>query len=71
MMNLSVHRVTKIELVSKNDRNNNSRTIRIVTEDGEHELALFGVTHAVDGLPRAEDFADFANPTSALAAEKV
>lgn len=71
MMEISVHRVTKIELVSKNDRNSNCRTIRIVADDGEHELTLFGATHAVDGLPRAEDFTDFTNPNSAKAAEKL
>lgn len=59
MMYISVHRVTKVELVSKNDSNSHSRTIRIVSEDGEHELTLFGNTHCVDVLPRSDDFTDF------------
>ncbi|WP_407976135.1 hypothetical protein ACJKIH_03160 [Brucella pseudogrignonensis] len=71
MMEISVHRVTKIELVSKNDRNSNCRTVRIVSEDGEHELTLFGDTHWVDVLPRSDDFTDFTSWPLPKVAEEI
>lgn len=60
-MDISIHRVTRVELVTRFSSNGNSRTVRIVTKDPEtsHELTVFGDgASAMDVLPMAEDFRD-------------
>lgn len=60
-MQLSIHDVTKIEIVKSFPGNGNSRTIKIsyanpILGDGELELTVYGATEAFDTLPKAEEF---------------
>jgi len=56
MIDMSIHRVTKVELCKSYASNGNSRTIRITDEGGEQEITLYGNTDALDALPKSDDF---------------
>ncbi|PWL17424.1 hypothetical protein DKP76_11640 [Falsochrobactrum shanghaiense] len=57
MIDMSFHRVAKVELVTSYVDNGNSRTIRITNNKGEEtEITLYGNTDALDALPKSDDF---------------
>jgi len=61
MINLSIHDVTAIEIVSAFPSNSNSRCIRITSKDftgveSTVELTVYGDTDVLDALPKAADF---------------
>lgn len=62
MIDLSIHKVEKIELLRAYPMNGNSRTIRITAEQTPlneavaFELTLYGETDALDSLPKADDY---------------
>ena len=60
-MNISIHRVVRIELSRTFLDNDNQRTVRIVYTkyDGTEfssEITVFGETESLDALPKADDF---------------
>ena len=60
-MQMNIHNVTKIELVTTFVENAGSRTLRITAEDYDgnpvkFEVTVYGETGALDALPRSDDF---------------
>ena len=59
MINLDIHRVQRVELVTLWPANDNMATIRIVSDDAPNDgvvITLYGQTDALHVLPRAADF---------------
>ncbi len=63
---IGIHDVIKIEVCAAHQTNSNSRTLRITTHDFKGnefktEITVYGVTKALDSLPRSIDFCKFSD----------